>query len=97
MLQIMAYDTPYIEKNLTKNIDTTISLYVLAEVIVKGIIILSSPTLGNYIAQQMILMYIYRRNKTSAKIAVVLCLTFIGFHNLKIVVILFSISININN
>ena len=33
----MTYDTPYIEKSLTKNIDTTVSLYVLAEVIVEGI------------------------------------------------------------
>ena len=32
MLQIMAYDTPYIEKSPTKNIYSTISLYVLAEV-----------------------------------------------------------------
>ena len=37
MLQIMAYDIPYIEKSPTKNIHTTISLYGLAEVIVEGI------------------------------------------------------------
>ena len=37
MLQIMAYDTPYIEKNRTQNIDTTVSLYALADVIVEGI------------------------------------------------------------
>ena len=36
MLQTMAYDTPYIEKSPTKNIDTTVSLYVLSEVIVEG-------------------------------------------------------------
>ena len=37
MLQLIAYDTPYIEKSLTKNIDTIVSFYVLAEVIVEGI------------------------------------------------------------
>ena len=37
MLLIMTYDTPYIEKSHTKNIDTTGSLYVPAEVIVEGI------------------------------------------------------------
>ena len=33
----MTYDTPYIEKKPHKNIDTTVSLYVLTEVIVEGI------------------------------------------------------------
>ena len=37
MLQLMTYDTSYIEKSLTKNIYTTYSLYVLAEIIVEGI------------------------------------------------------------
>ena len=37
MLQIMACDTPYIEKKPYKNMDTTVLLYVLAEVIVEGI------------------------------------------------------------
>ena len=37
MLQIMTYDTPYIEKSPTNDIDTTVSLYVLAEVIVEDI------------------------------------------------------------
>ena len=42
----MASDTPHIEKSPTKNIDTTVLLYVLAEVILEGIytIIPSSPT-----------------------------------------------------
>ena len=37
MLQIMAYEIPYIEKAVQKNIDATISLYGLAEVMVEGI------------------------------------------------------------
>ena len=37
MLHIVTYDTPYIEKSPTKNIDTTVSLYVLADIIVEGI------------------------------------------------------------
>ena len=37
MLQIMTYNTPYIEKKPHKNIDTTVLLYVLAELIVEGI------------------------------------------------------------
>ena len=61
MLQTMAYDTPYIEKSPTKNIDTAVSLYVLSEVIVEGMYYyhyLSSPILVNFIAQEMILKYI---------------------------------------
>ena len=37
MLQIMTYDTPYIVKSIRQKIDTTFSLYVVAEVIVEGI------------------------------------------------------------
>ena len=37
MLHIMTYDTPYIEKKPTQNIDTTVSLYVLVEVTVESI------------------------------------------------------------
>ena len=37
MSQIMAYEIPYIEKKPYKNINGTISLYGLAEVIVEGI------------------------------------------------------------
>ena len=37
MSQIMAYEIPYIEKSRTKNIDGTISLYSLAQVIVESI------------------------------------------------------------
>ena len=37
MLQIMAYDTPYIEKSPTKNIATTVSLYVPDKVFLEGI------------------------------------------------------------
>ena len=37
MSQIMAYEIFYIEKSRTKNIDGTILLYGLAEVIVEGI------------------------------------------------------------
>ena len=56
MLQIMTYDTPYNKKALQKNIDTTVSLYVLAEVnVAVYTIILSRSTLVNVITQEMIL------------------------------------------
>ena len=55
MLQIMAYDTPSIEKSITKMIDITVSLYVLAEVFVEGIYY---NTIKSNIAQEMILKYI---------------------------------------
>ena len=38
MLQTMAYYTPYIKKKPTKNIDKAVSLHVLAQVIVEGIL-----------------------------------------------------------
>ena len=45
----------------------------------------------------MILKYILRNNKTSAKIAVVQVVTFIDLHNLNIVVMVFYIDINLSN
>ena len=88
----MTYDTPYIEKSLTKNIDTTVSLYVLAVVIVEGIYNnYIKSNLGYTIAEELILS----NNKTSAKIAVVHVVTFIDLHNLNIVVMFFYIDINL--
>ena len=51
----MAYDTPPIEKSITKIIDITVSLYVLPEVIVEGIYYNS---IKSNINQEMILKYI---------------------------------------
>ena len=59
MLQIMTYDTPYIKKSPTKNIDTTVALYVLAEVIVEIIYYNSITSNLVYVtAHEMILKYI---------------------------------------